>query len=72
MAGNGHGGLYGLVDVRDSVAEYNCGNGMCFVAAMRGGTSRYNANWGIHSAKLAHSLAHGNGSGDLNATSALP
>lgn len=72
VAGNGHGGLYGLVDVRDSVAEYNCGTGMYSVVAIRGGTSRYNAGWGISSARLAHSLAHGNGSGDLNATSALP
>lgn len=72
VAGNGRGGLYGLVGVRDSVAEYNCGTGIYSAFAVRGGTSRYNAGWGVSSAKLAHSLAHGNGAGELTGTTALP
>ncbi len=72
VAGNGRGGLYGVAEVRDTVAEYNCGHGLYFSPAVRDSTARYNTGAGVHSAGVLHVRAYGNGVGDLVSTTPIP
>jgi hypothetical protein len=72
LAGNGRGGLYGAAEVRDTVAEYNCGHGVLTSPAVRDSTARYNSGAGLHTATVLHVRAYGNGGGDLVSTSPMP
>ncbi len=71
VSGNGRGGISSAVWVKDSVAEYNCGDGMYFVAAVMDSVARYNSGWGITIAQVRHNRAYGNGVGNLGSTSLL-
>jgi hypothetical protein len=71
VSGNGRDGIVSAVEVRNTVAEYNCGDGMFFVPAVRDSTARYNAGWGINTAGVLHVRAYGNGDGAMVATSAI-
>lgn len=72
LAGNGRGGMWGAAEVRDTVAEYNCGHGVYYAAAVRDSTSRHNALTGIASASVRFVTAYGNGTGDLSSTGTIP
>jgi hypothetical protein len=71
-AGNGRGGLWGVAETRDKVAEHNCGHGVYDAAAMRDSSSRHNAGNGVVSASVRYVLAYGNGSGQLVSTASIP
>ncbi|MEW6677938.1 MAG: right-handed parallel beta-helix repeat-containing protein [Pseudomonadota bacterium] len=71
VAGNGRGGIFYGVEVRDSVSEFNCGHGIYFVTAVRNSTSRNNTGWGIHSSSVLHPRTYGNGAGEMVTTSPI-
>lgn len=72
VAGNGRGGLCGVAETRDTVADYNCGHGVYYAAAVRDSSSRYNAGNGVVSASVRYVLAYGNGSSQLVSTASIP
>ncbi len=71
VAGNGRGGIYYAVAVRDVIAEYNCGMGIYFGHAVMHSVSLYNSGAGIHSSQVLHNSVFGNGNGNQVGTTPL-